>query len=147
MSVFYSSKGNAESDLLKLILGAKSTTFKLATYNNSILNENSSFIKYDGQYTNPRNAGRGEIGDSSCEAIQWVILQDVQPMSVAQKDSFSAKWMDNENFLAMETYGNNRKIQPLKQRKIYSNKYVGSGATFIAAGLATFAALASTFAL
>lgn len=148
LSVFYSAfTGQADNALLKLMLGKKDTTFKLATYNSDLITEGSTYMKYDGQYTNPRNAGEGEVGDSSCEQIQWVILQDVQSMSTAQKDQFTALWMENENFLAEETYGNNRKIQPMKSRKIFSNKYEASGAAFLAATVATLATLVSTFAL
>ena len=146
LSVFYQAdETSGDSALLQLVLGAKDTTFKLASYNDAMITSDSTFTKYEGQYTNPRNAGEGEIGDSSCEKVQWVILQDVQPMSAAQKDSFSARWMENENFLAEETYGNNRKIQDLKST-IYSNKYESSGATFIAATVATIGTLLSTFA-
>lgn len=66
------------------------------------------FWSFDGSLTTP----------PCTEGIRWTVLKEVQPISDAQLQKFTQLWADNTAFAAGK--GNNREVQPLNDRTLYS---------------------------
>ncbi|CDW72625.1 UNKNOWN [Stylonychia lemnae] len=77
------------------------------------LNKNKIF-HYDGSLTTP-----------PCnETVEWIVVNDPQPISSAQVKVFNDRWMNNQTFA--NGHGNNRIVQSLNQRYIYMKQEVKS---------------------
>lgn len=73
------------------------------------------FFHYDGSLTTP----------PCSEIVQWIVVDDPQPISPAQLKFFNDKWKSNSAFAG--GFGNNRATQLLNGREIY---YSGAYQTF-----------------
>ena len=69
----------------------------------------NKIFTYDGSLTTP-----------TCdEIINWVVVNDPQPISQAQLDSINARWKGNLTWNNDTGNGNNRMTMPINQRNIY----------------------------
>ncbi|CDW76242.1 UNKNOWN [Stylonychia lemnae] len=82
--------------------------FNLAQAFKNITSLNKRLFYYQGSMTTP-----------PCQSgIQWLIVNEIQPLSTDQYNYFYGKWMHNHTFA--DGNGNNRKVYPLGGfRKIY----------------------------
>ena len=70
------------------------------------------FFAYDGSLTTP----------PCTEGIKWNVIKDVQPISQRQLDAFTNLWEENKAYACGN--GNNRRVQPLNDRDVYTNSRV-----------------------
>ena len=87
----------------------------------------SEYWSYDGSLTTP----------PCTEGLKWSVVKQVQPISEAQLQKFTAMLADDNNFAGGK--GNNRVVQPLNDRTLYFAKGSDSGATYTMASLAVAA--------
>ena len=73
--------------------------------------DQSKIYHYSGSLTTP----------PCSEIVNWIVVHDVMPISIAQVDMINKRWMSNSTFA--NGNGNNRATQPLGSRTIY---YVGA---------------------
>jgi carbonic anhydrase len=66
------------------------------------------FYNYKGSLTTPGCA----------EIVEWLVIDDPQPISTRQLREFDKTWKDNQEFAAGK--GNNRYTLPLNGRKIFT---------------------------
>ena len=52
------------------------------------------------------------------EIVEWIVIDDPQPISDRQLREFDLAWKDNPNFA--KGFGNNRVTLPLNGRKIFA---------------------------
>lgn len=69
----------------------------------------NSFWSYDGSLTTP----------PCTEGIKWTVLSQVQRMTQDQFDNYDEMWRGNFDYARGE--GNNRRVQPLNMRTLYTN--------------------------
>ena len=67
----------------------------------------SKFWSYDGSFTSPPCA----------EGVKWSIIKEVQTLSPAQLQRFTSYLAEDSSFA--NGNGNNRSVQPLKDRTLY----------------------------
>lgn len=92
--------------------------------------DSRKFYHYDGSLTTP----------PCSEIVQWIVVDDPQPISAAQLKFFTDKWQNNPNFA--RGFGNNRATQPLNGRQIY---YSGAIQNLVCNILFLFAAITLLF--
>ena len=129
IGVFFDrSAGNYDNDFLtEMFEDADSVNINAASFLSSI--NFNSYWNYPGSLTTP----------PCSEGIKWTVIQEVQPISDAQLRKFTEMWADNSDWA--NGNGNNRVVQPLKDRTLYFN-----GAQYGMAVAASLAAAATYLA-
>ena len=63
----------------------------------------------------------GSLTTPPCsEIVDWIVVNDPQPISVEQLNLLNSFWGDNEHFNKTTGNGNNRLVQPLNGRTVYA---------------------------
>jgi carbonic anhydrase len=100
--------------------------------------DDATFWSYPGSLTTP----------PCSEGIKWNVIKQVQPISDAQLERYTALWAGDENFSGFEK-GNYRAIQPLNDRTLYISKPVDAleagASTLATAAVAISAVLLTAF--
>eukprot|EP00347_Sterkiella_histriomuscorum_P023482 403334480 len=61
---------------------------------------------------------QGSLTTPPCsEVVNWLVVNDPQPISATQLKNFNDKWMSNSTFA--HGHGNNRLVQPINSRYVY----------------------------
>jgi len=86
---------------------------------------------------------QGSLTTPPCsEVVEWLVLNDPEPMSQAQFDIFNKRWAGNATFARGN--GNNRVVQPLNGRTIYF--YSGASHIMVALFTTSLMIIGSLFA-
>lgn len=102
--------GNSSNPLLaELDLGEDGATLNNITLMSVINNLNlEKEYSYSGSLTTP----------PCTESVTWAVIDDPQPISDEQLAGFTRRWSKAEGW---EGHGNNRNIQPINERTVYTN--------------------------
>ena len=103
---FDTSAGNYDNDFLEALWGdGDDVDINLQSFLSNI--DFSEYWNYPGSLTTP----------PCTEGIKWTVIKDVQPISDAQLERFTALWADLPEWAA--GMGNNRMVQDLGDRVLY----------------------------
>ena len=82
----------------------------------------------------------GSLTTPPCsEIVEWIVIDEPQPISTEQLKAFTSKWGDNWSFA--KGYGNARVTVPINNRTIYYSDAIKiiTSAFIVALGLIAFA--------